>query len=68
MGRFGHFHFHHYYGVDTHSFQMGTKNRRIFKKSLRLTPSCYSIFVFIVKGERQHFKLLPFTIMLHLLA
>jgi len=34
------------------------KSRRIYKKSLRLTARRYSVFVPIVKGERQRFRLL----------
>ncbi len=36
----------------------GKRSRRIFKKSLRLMARRYSVFVPIVKGERQHFRLL----------
>lgn len=34
------------------------KKSQDFKKSLRLMARRYSVFVFIVKGERQHFRLL----------
>ena len=50
---------HYYYGTDTLNFQTGAKKATGFsKKSLWLTVRRYSVFVLIVKGERQRFGLL----------
>ena len=50
---------YYYYGTYALNFQTGTKKATGFsKKSLWLTVQRYSVFVLIVKGERQRFGLL----------